>query len=832
MGKHEQKYKVKWEEDYPFLSKGPNDYKAKCNDCDCVFSIKSGGRADIDRHIIREKHKKNSNYPSVSVSPVNEADENNNVLKLTPEEEVTKAEILQALKVVSSNYSFASTVDDGERFRLMFPNSPVAKKYQMSKTKVSYTIKHGISPYIKALNINDFKGSPFVFKFDETTTVQVKKQYDGYVQYWSKEQNLVVSVYCGSLFVGHCFSKDLLSHFFKFGEEMQWEPDLLLQLGMDGPNVNLKFEKDLYSKVSDEYGVSFLDTGTCSLHKTHNGFRKGVLAFGFDIETFVNDTNFFFKLSAARRQDYKLMEIFTDIEAKYVMKHIASRWLSIKRPVLRILDQWDNLNEYFLIFLPKQSNFQSQIKVTARYKRIVEFLKHPTSKASLCFIAFIAHEFEEYLTQMQADEPMIHTMYEKMSSLVYNLMKKFLTRSSITEIVEGKTRAKQGSNLISVDLSANQMKLEYIDIGTRAKTLLSTSSVSSEDKKALRKKCLNFYVTTVEYMVSKLPISCKTLKDAQYLHPNKRNYSASLNAIGRLCSKVASTLKNHLQSVFDVSESTSVSEVCDMVRSQWQVYQLQDIPKEWHTMETESAKSSRRHQESYWKNVEKSWLDITPKELEEKSLRIDSYWSRVFVMKDVTGRLLFPQLAPFVKAILTLSHGNAGPEQGFSINKAIIDAHGTRIGEDIIVALRRIKHRLLLVGGVVNFEITGPLIESVKLSRSKYEEELKEKERKSRSENKVKEIHNRNAIQDIETEIKKIERDIEVADKAISDGSSKLAAHLSAKKIEPEKLHEDNSLIQMGVQRKKKLSEDLSNLRKKKRAKMSSKSNEMELFHL
>ena len=72
--------------------------------------------------------------------------------------------------------------------------------------------------------------------------MQVKKQYDGYVQYWSNEQNLV-SVYCGSLFVGHCFSKDLLAHFLKFGEEMQWEPDLLLQLGMDGPNVNLKFEK-------------------------------------------------------------------------------------------------------------------------------------------------------------------------------------------------------------------------------------------------------------------------------------------------------------------------------------------------------------------------------------------------------------------------------------------------------------------------------------------------------------------------------------------------------------------------------------------------------------
>ena len=44
----------------------------------------------------------------------------------------------------------------------------------------------------------------------------------------------------------------------------------------------------------------------------------------------------------------------------------------------------------------------------------------------------------------------------------------------------------------------------------------------------------------------------------QNMHPNKRNYSASLNAIDRLWLMVASTLKHHLQSVFDVSESTLV----------------------------------------------------------------------------------------------------------------------------------------------------------------------------------------------------------------------------------------------------------------------------------
>ena len=78
------------------------------------------------------------------------------------------------------------------------------------------------------------------------------------------------------------------------------------------------------------------------------------------------------------------------------------------------------------------------------------FLKHPTSKASLCYIAFIANEFEDYLIQMQSNEPMIHIMYEKMSSLVFNLMKRFIIRSSLTVCVDGKTKAKQGANLASI----------------------------------------------------------------------------------------------------------------------------------------------------------------------------------------------------------------------------------------------------------------------------------------------------------------------------------------------------------------------------------------------
>lgn len=48
---------------------------------------------------------------------------------LTLEEQVIRAETIQALKCVDSNLSFASADGDGDRFKAMFPDSKIAEKY-------------------------------------------------------------------------------------------------------------------------------------------------------------------------------------------------------------------------------------------------------------------------------------------------------------------------------------------------------------------------------------------------------------------------------------------------------------------------------------------------------------------------------------------------------------------------------------------------------------------------------------------------------------------------------------------------------------------------------
>ena len=121
------------------------------------------------------------------------------------------------------------------------------------------------------------------------------------------------------IFVSHCWSKDL---FASFGEVVHWEPDLLLQIGINSLNVILKIEQDLSSQIMNGYGVSFLNIGTCSLHETrsHNVFWRSVCDFGFDIETFAFVKYYLFKSSALHRKCYEMMQFFTDIETKYVIK--------------------------------------------------------------------------------------------------------------------------------------------------------------------------------------------------------------------------------------------------------------------------------------------------------------------------------------------------------------------------------------------------------------------------------------------------------------------------------------------------------------------------------
>jgi len=109
--------------------------------------------------------------------------------------------------------------------------------------------------------------------------------------------------------------------------------------------------------------------------------------------------------------------------------------------------------------------------------------------------------------------------------------------------------------------------------------------------------------------------------------------------------------------------------------------------------------------------------------------RIDVYWSKDGKMTRLTGERKYPALVKLARIALTLNHGNADVERGFSKNKLLLTSHKTRLempainglrtGSSYVSKYRSEPHRLPFSRDVAN---------SIRSSHAIYEER-KKKER-------------------------------------------------------------------------------------------------------
>ena len=351
-------------------------------------------------------------------------------------------------------------------------------------------------------------------------------------------------------------------------------------------------------------------------------------------------------------------------------------------------------------------------KISAYFKYRIDY----STRAYISFCAYVSQDFEGFLLPFQGESPMIHLLYPEMCKLLVNLMRKFIKNKRMENPPD--------SGIHTMDLSKerNHKPLNLIDIGTKAKVLFSgVAFLPSERQAKFRQDCLNFYVTSAQYLQIQLPLDNLVIQHAQYLHPLKRDDAASRSAIANLVLKVAETLQRRLASVFGVKESDATVEgVCDLVRTQWLVYQTENIPEEFYIAPAAPTPSSTRVQQSYWDYALDMCCMKTPSSYKSLYVRIDECWSKIGKLVDDRGSMKYPQLYALVKCVLSLSHGNAVPERGFSVNKILLEAHGYTIENSTITAVRLVKDRIRREGDVTKFLITPKVITYAQNSHAKY----------------------------------------------------------------------------------------------------------------
>ena len=141
-----------------------------------------------------------------------------------------------------------------------------------------------IAPHFQALLEKKVKGDDYVLLFDESLNRELQNN-DILVRQW--EGNKVQSRYFKSAFLGH---------------GRAW--NRLIQLAMDGPNVNWALFDKLEKDMDAECDVKLVNIGSCGLHIVHNAFKDGSKATGCEVAHFLSALHTLFDDVPARREDF------------------------------------------------------------------------------------------------------------------------------------------------------------------------------------------------------------------------------------------------------------------------------------------------------------------------------------------------------------------------------------------------------------------------------------------------------------------------------------------------------------------------------------------------
>jgi hypothetical protein len=104
------------------------------------------------------------------------------MLTVSDADDVIKAEIIQALKIIRYHQSFRSCGEDSLFVVLLgyvsgLKNSSISQVYAMGKTKLKYVIEFDIALHIGTFLKIDMARTPYAFAFDETKFLKSYEYY-------------------------------------------------------------------------------------------------------------------------------------------------------------------------------------------------------------------------------------------------------------------------------------------------------------------------------------------------------------------------------------------------------------------------------------------------------------------------------------------------------------------------------------------------------------------------------------------------------------------------------------------------------------------------------
>ena len=338
----------------------------------------------------------------------------------------------------------------------------------------------------------------------------------------------------------------------KLQDQLDVDVSKLVQLSMDGPNVNWSLYKilseDLQKRVSTNF--RFIDIGSCGLHTVHNAFRAGHNASEWDLGHWFSSLSWLFKDTPARREDFTTITGSTE----FPLDHCAHRWVENIPVAERALKVWPHIRKFI-----QHMQMSKKAPRTKSFESLQASMKDELLVAKVESFISIAKLVQTFLVKYQQEAPLLPFMAHDLLLMIQSLMQRFVT-------IEALSYCKSAAGLLSFDFSEKNLNApQNVDIGFKAKKALSNiaKNVSAKDILQFRIECREFLRAVVQKLLEKSPIKCKLVRNLKWMQP--KAIVEDLNG----CLKQLEITLSCLVAINRVN-----ADDCDTIKSQFQ---------QWHT---------------------------------------------------------------------------------------------------------------------------------------------------------------------------------------------------------------------------------------------------------
>ena len=384
----------------------------------------------------------------------------------------------------------------------------------------------------------------------------------------------------------------------------------LLQISMDGPNVNWDVLK-CHSQYREEKELTQLVIiGSCGLHVVNGAFRTGMKETNWDIHKVLHAVWKLFDESPAKERS---SEVFP-------LHFCKARWVEDEIAVSRAIQIWPDISKVIRHWLSLAKSKRPQNK---SFNVLVKHHTDPLMLIKLHFFKFIASILSPFLRRFQTPKPMIPFLSTELDATLRQVMSLFVWWQIIEE-------ATTPYKFLKIDLGKREsmVDLQNVDLGTAANSVLNNSKVKDDLKMKFCKDCVKILVKLIEKLKERSPLSYGVVRNAVCFVPSEMvNHGATSEL----------RTKNLIQKLYDLK--LLFSQEADKAKQEYQAFLTS--------------------------------VAVTD---QDKFLLYDMDKNRLgsFLSGCMKGVAKFANLWKVCKVIFTVSHGQADIERGFSVNKELL----------------------------------------------------------------------------------------------------------------------------------------------------------------